>query len=388
MRIAIVTETFYPATDGICTRLANFVVGLRDLGHQVIVISPDLGIKDYQGIPVYTIDSINLPLYGTRKWGKPSRQVKGILQAFKPDVIHAVNPISLAVAGIYYGNQLGIPVMASYHTHLPEYLDHYRLGLLKPALWDYIRYWHQQVDLNITVSEALKLELENQNIPVKGVIPRGISIDQRDPKFFDESLYKQLTFNELGNKLLVYVGRLAAEKDLHHLRRIFDYRDDICLAFVGDGPQREELEAIFRGTKTTFLGFKRGEDLAKCFATGDAFIFPSTSETFGLVISEAMASGQAVIAAASQPTLEQIEPFVTGLVYESGNTAQMMKMINYLDDRDMMDKLGHQARLEAEQYTWDKATQRLLGFYQETIDISCHKESHPGRIKLLENILS
>ena len=157
---------------------------------------------------------------------------------------------------------------------------------------------------------------------------------------------------------------------------------------MGDGPQREELEAIFRGTKTTFLGFKRGEDLAKCFATGDAFIFPSTSETFGLVISEAMASGQAVIAAASQPTLEQIEPFVTGLVYESGNTAQMMKMINYLDDRDMMDKLGHQARLEAEQYTWDKATQRLLGFYQETIDISCHKESHPGRIKLLENILS
>lgn len=373
MRIAIVTETFVPATDGICTRLANFVVQLKDSGHEVIVISPELGISEYKGVPVYGLETVTFPLYGSRPWGLPSRKVKTIFKQFKPDIVHAVNPISLATSGVHYANKLNIPLITSYHTHLPNYLDHYNMGILKPILWDYIRYWHTKSDFNITVSESLKDELNNLEIPTQNVLPRGIDLEGRHPDFFDQDLYDELTFNDPNNKLLVYVGRLAAEKDIEHLRAIFNHRDDICLSIVGDGPDRERLEEVFAGTKTSFLGFKYGEDLSKAFATGDAFIFPSTSETFGLVISEAMASGMPVIAAKSEPTVEQLDNMETGIIYESGSEESLMDAISYIDNSLLMQKLSLKARSEAMKYTWENATVNLLEFYDHTIDLHDYK---------------
>lgn len=373
MRIAIVTETFVPATDGICTRLANFVVQLKEIGHEVIVISPDLGISDYKGVPVYGLETVTFPLYGSRPWGLPSRKVKSIFKKFKPDVVHAVNPISLASSAVHYANKLNIPLITSYHTHLPNYLDHYNMSLFKPVLWDYIRFWHTKSDVNITVSQSLMDELNDEMIPTHGVLPRGIDIEGRHPEYFDQELYNELTDNNPNNKLLVYVGRLAPEKDIDHLRAIFDERDDLCLAIVGDGPDRERLEEVFAGTKTHFLGFKHGEDLSKAFATGDAFVFPSTSETFGLVISEAMASGIPVIAAESEPTVEQITDNETGLIYESGNTESLMKAINSVDNPLLMQKLSLKGRSEALKYTWDNATLELLDFYSQTIEAHQYK---------------
>lgn len=369
MRIAIVTETFVPATDGICTRLANFVVCLRNLGHEVVVISPDLGIDDYKGIPVYGLETISLPLYGSRPWGLPSRKVKNIFRQFRPDIVHAVNPILLGTSAVYYANKMGIPLITSYHTHLPNYLDHYNMSVLKPLLWDYIRYWHTKSDLNITVSHSLMKELNAIQIPTQYVLPRGVDIEGRSPEHFDQALYDELTFNDPNNKLLVYIGRLAVEKDIDHLRAMLDERDDICLTIIGDGPDRERLEEVFQGTKTTFQGFKHGTDLSRAFATGDAFIFPSTSETFGLVISEAMAAGLPVIAAKSPPTNEQIEHMKTGILYDANKVNDLLDAIRLVDNPLLMQSISLKARSEALNYTWDNATMNLLGFYHETIDI-------------------
>ena len=367
MRIAIVTETFYPATDGICTRLTRFVVQLKQLGHEVIVISPDLGINEYEGVSVYGMDTFTLPLYGTRPWGIPNRKVREILEDFNPDIVHAVNPFSLAVSGVKYANRLNIPLITSYHTHMPKYLDYYNIQFLKPLFWEYIRHWHGKADYNITVSKALMDELNEQSVDTFDVLPRGIDLQYRHPKYFSKELYEQLTFNQPDKKLLVYVGRLAAEKDIHHLRPIFNYRDDICLVIVGDGPYREELERVFEGTPTTFVGFKHGEALSTAFATGDAFIFPSTSETFGLVISEAMASGLPVIAARNEPTEEQITNLETGIIYEPGSELSLIEAIRNIDNPLLMQKIKWQAMQEVQKYTWENATLKLLDFYQLAI---------------------
>lgn len=369
MRILIVTETFVPATDGICTRLSHFVVEFKKRGHEVLVVSPDLGISEYEGVPVIGLDTIKIPFYGSRPWGLPNRQIKKIMKDFNPDIVHAVNPISIATSGVHYANKLGIPLLTSYHTHMPDYLDYYNLPLFKPALWEYIRFWHQRADYNITVSKALMEELIEHEIDTHNVLPRGLDIQERHPDFYDEELYKELTFNLPNQKLLVYVGRLASEKGLRQLRAILEERDDICLAMVGDGPEREELETYFEGTKTTFLGFKFGEELSKAFATGDAFIFPSTSETFGLVISEAMASGLPVFAAKSAPTLEQITHLETGIVFESNNRESLIKSMDYLDNALLMQKIKLTARNQVEKYTWANATQVMLDYYQNAIDI-------------------
>ncbi|UUX33835.1 glycosyltransferase family 4 protein [Fundicoccus culcitae] len=368
MRIAIVTETFVPATDGICTRFAKMVVELKKLGHEVIVISPDLGIDEYEGIPVFRMDTLTFPLYGSRPWGVPSRKIKYILKAFKPDIVHAVNPFFMGTSAVRYAKQLNLPLITSYHTHMPNYLDHYKMPLLKPLLWEYIRFWYQPSDINITVSQTLLEELNQQNIETVGVLPSGIDLDNRHPKYFDQALYDQLTFNQTDKKLLVYVGRLAAEKDLDQLRVIFDHRDDICLVIVGDGPERENLEALFEGTPTTFLGFLHGEELSKAFATGDAFIFPSISETYGLVISEAMASGLPVFAAKNGPTLEQITDKETGFIFESRNTESLMTALKQLDNPLLLEKVRIAALKQAESHSWNNATRSLLDYYDLTLE--------------------
>lgn len=371
MRIMIVTETFVPATDGICTRLANMIVELKKLGHELLVVSPDLGINDYQGVPVIPMETITFPLYGSRPWGLPSRKIKQVMRSFKPDVVHAVNPFLMATSAVRYAKKLNIPLVTSYHTHMPDYLDHYHLSLFKPMVWDYIGYWHKLADVNLTVSETLKSELLNQGIPTSGVLPPGIDLEARHPDFYDEQLYDQLTFNQANQYLLVYVGRLAQEKGLEQLRAIFNYRDDICLAIVGDGPEREHLEAVFKETQTTFLGFLHDDALSTAFATGDGFIFPSVSETFGLAISEAMASGLPVFAAENGPTLEQIIPNETGFLFEANNETSLLEALEHLGRPLLMERARLNARHQAEKYSWRAATRSLLDFYEEAI--VCHQ---------------
>src|SRR5699024_8053474 len=171
MRIMIVTETFVPATYGICTRLANMIIELKKLGHELLVVSPDLGLSDFHGVPVIGMETITFPLYGSRPWGLPSRKLKKIMLSFNPDVVHAVNPFLMVTSAVYYAKKLNIPLLTSYHTHMPDYLDHYHMPLLKPMLWEYIGYWHKMADINITVSETLKEELLEQAIPTVGVLP-------------------------------------------------------------------------------------------------------------------------------------------------------------------------------------------------------------------------
>lgn len=373
MRILIATETFVPATDGICTRLAHMTVAMKKMGHEVLVVSPDLGIKDYQGVPVVAMDSFTFPLYASRPWGLPSRRMKQIIEDFNPDIVHAVNPFIMATSAVKYAQRLDVPLLTSYHTHLPDYLDHYHLSLFKPILWDYIKFWHQSSDLNITVSDSLRQELSLKNIPTQGVLPRGIDLTLRHPKFYDQDLYDQWTFHQPGKKLLVYVGRLAAEKDLDQLVHIFDERDDVCLAIVGDGPAREDLERVFTGKPVTFTGFLSGEQLARAYATGDAFIFPSISETFGLVISEAMASGTPVIAAENGPTLEQIDPMNTGMIFKSKDKGSLLQALNILDQPLKLKEMGLKSRREAEHYSWENATRKLLEFYDKAIQVHAQK---------------
>ncbi|MGX7109210.1 glycosyltransferase family 4 protein [Facklamia miroungae] len=380
MRILIATETFVPATDGICTRLANMTTSMKKLGHEVVVVSPDLGIEEYQGVKVIPMDSFSFPLYKSRPWGLPSRKMKRIIEDFNPDIVHAVNPFFMVTSAVKYAKRLEIPLLTSYHTHIPDYLDHYNLPLLKPILWDYIRFWHQDADLNITVSESLQTELIDQGIATEGVLPRGIDLNKRHPKFFDQELYEKWTFGLKDQKLLVYVGRLAAEKDLDHLLPIFANRDDVCLTIVGDGPEKQRLTELFDGTKTTFTGFLDGEALSKAYATGDAFIFPSISETFGLVISESMASGVPVIAAENGPTLEQIEPNQSGMIYQSGNIESMIEALKILDNPLKLKELGLKARREAEKYSWENATRKLLDYYEETIHLNAQKLSHFNKL--------
>ncbi|MBE9013383.1 glycosyltransferase, partial [Pseudanabaenaceae cyanobacterium LEGE 13415] len=128
MRIALFTETFLPKVDGIVTRLKHTVDHLQRQGNEVLIFSPDGGLTEYKGAKIYGVSGFPLPLYPELKLALPRPAIGDQLSRFKPDLIHIVNPAVLGLAGLFYSKFYNIPLIASYHTHLPEYLQHYGLG--------------------------------------------------------------------------------------------------------------------------------------------------------------------------------------------------------------------------------------------------------------------
>ncbi|GGF10066.1 glycosyl transferase [Halobacillus andaensis] len=389
MKIAIITETFLPSTDGVVTRLKEAIKYLRQQNHEVVVIAPDFGVTEYEGAIVEGVKTTTMPFYRYREFSMPQKRVKSLLLQHDPDLVHVVNPALVGVSGVYYANKLDYPLIASYHTHVPKYLEYYRLYPFVPIVWWYFKKLHNYAHLNLCTSKAIQGELMEKKFHNVHVWDRGVAIDHFHPSHSNDEMRNRLSNGEPANKLLVFVGRLAPEKEIHKIKPLLEQREDLSLAIVGDGPEKESLEKIFAGTKTTFTGLLHGDELAQAFASSDALIFPSITETLGLVILESMASGLPVIAAKSGPTMEQVEDGRTGLLFENENTDSMIEAINRLEDEELYRQLSENAREEAEKFSWQKPSEQILEFYNETLDVyeqskAKSRSSRKSKIKVTE----
>lgn len=380
MKIAIITETFLPSTDGVVTRLTYAIDHFLKKNHEVIILCPEVeGIKEYyKDAKIYKMPSFTFFFYKERPWGIPTTKIQDSLLEFKPDIVHCANPVSLAASGAYYAKKLNIPLICSFHTNIPKYLDHYHLYVVKPYIWDILRKFHNSAEINLVTSEAMKDLLEGHDIKNIHVLPKGVDIEKRHPKYYSDSMRYKLSDGEVDKKLLIFVGRLAPEKEIDSLKEILEIRDDIRLAIVGDGPGRKDLEKIFEGENVVFTGFLKGKELSQAFASGDGFIFPSLSESLGLVITEAMASGLPVIAAESEPTVEQIKDKENGFIYDRNSISTLEKAIDYLYDEDLIKKIKINGRKYAEKFSWEYASQDMLDSYYKTIE-SFNKKNQPGK---------
>lgn len=376
MKIAFVTETFYPATDGVVTRLTSSIRWLRRQGHEVMVIAPDRGVSEYEGAAVHGIPSFRFFLYKDIKLALPRPMVGKLLRKFDPDVVHVVNPAMLGVAGIWYGRRW--PLIASYHTNIPQYADYYRLPWLKPALWHYLRTLHNRADLNLCTSNAVLQELASRGFRNVHLWKRGVNIELFDPKHRNDEMRHYLTDGHPDARLLLYVGRLAPEKEIERIREVLAVSGNTRLAIVGDGPHRKALEEYYAGTPVKFTGFLHGEKLAQAYASSDLFVFPSTTETLGLVLLEAMASGLPAVAANSGPTREQIENGVTGFLFDPNDPQDFVQtVVSALDNEPLLRRVGGQARESALAFGWDGPSRQLLDYYVSAIQL---KKQPAGRV--------
>ncbi|RSL34941.1 glycosyltransferase family 1 protein [Salibacterium salarium] len=369
MKIAIVTETFLPSTDGIVTRLTACIRWLHKQGHNVRIIAPDLGVYEYDGAIIKGVPARTLPFYRSKQFALPNRVVKKYLEEYDPDVVHVVNPAILGYSGVNYAYKLGYPLVASYHTNVAQYLDFYHLSLLKGAIWWYFRKLHNRADLNICTSQTVQKELVERDFKNVHVWKRGVDTDMFHPDHFTNSMREKLTDGRTQDKLLLYVGRLAPEKEIEKLKAVLEESDEFSLAIVGDGPHRDQLEKHFEGTKTVFTGFMHGEELAQAFASSDVFVFPSTTETLGLVILEAMASGLPLVAAESGPTCEQIEDERTGLLYNPEEPRDFIKTVRRFEDETLRKRLSTNARKDIGDLGWSEAASQLLTLYEGVVGL-------------------
>jgi len=374
VKIAFFTETFLPKVDGIVTRLTKTIEYLVKNGDDVIVFCPEGSPNNYKGAKIVGVAAMPLPLYPELKLGLPGPAVSDALEDFQPDLIHVVNPAVLGLGGIWLAKTNNIPLIASYHTHLPKYLEYYGMGMLEPLLWELLKAAHNQALLNLCTSTAMVNELESKGIKRTALWQRGVDTNSFKPEYRNQNMRTKLlgSYPDTGS-LLIYVGRLSAEKQIERIKPVLENIPDASLALVGDGPYRNQLEKIFENTKTNFVGYLAGEELASAYASGDIFLFPSSTETLGLVLLEAMAAGCPVIGANKGGIPDIINDGINGCLYDpdqedNGEKSLIDATKKILRDSSKKEKMRIAARTEAEKWDWNQATLQLKNFYTKTLD--------------------
>ena len=368
MRIALFTETFLPKVDGIVTRLRHTVEHLQRNGDQVLVVCPEGGLTEYKGAQICGLSAMPLPLYPELKLAFPRPTIRGVLEDFNPDIIHVVNPAFLGISGIYYAKSFNLPLVASYHTHLPQYLQHYGLGALEGFLWEILKGIHNQAQLNLCTSTAMVQELVNHDIENVDLWQRGVDTEMFQPHLASTKMRSRLSQGHPEDPLLLYVGRVSAEKEIDYIKPVLESIPNARLAIVGDGPHREALESHFSGTKTHFVGYLHGLELASAFASADAFVFPSRTETLGLVLLEAMAAGCPVVAARSGGIPDIVTDGVNGYLFEPKDSQGLIEATKrLLAATEERETLRADAREEAERWGWAAATRQLQNYYQSVV---------------------
>jgi glycosyltransferase involved in cell wall biosynthesis len=359
VKIAFVTETWLPSTDGVVTRLTATIRELRAAGHDILVIAPKGGEPDFLGATVIGVPSIGFPgIYGGKRWGIPLPRIGRYLREFEPDVVHVVNPLLMSISAVLAARRQRLPLVASYHTDVARYATYYRLGWLQPVIWWVLRQLHGRAAVNLATSRMTCAQLRDHRIDRVSLWRRGVDLD----------LFRPLAVREPADRpTALYVGRIAAEKGLDRLEPLADPEHKIRLTLVGDGPYRTELARRMAAPTITFTGMLHGHELADTYANADVFVFPSTTDTLGLVLIEALASGLPVIAADSPASRELLRDCPVARLFPPEEADRLPELIRDVLSSGSPASLGARARQEAETWSWSAATEQLLDHYRTAV---------------------
>jgi glycosyltransferase involved in cell wall biosynthesis len=368
LKVAIVTESFLPKIDGIVTMLANTVECLRQNGDEVMIFAPSGGPADLFGAEVVAMPSGPCPLYPELRLALPRTSMRQKLEQFQPDVLHAFEPVLLGVGGIYYCAELHIPLVVSYHTNLPAYLRYYKLGFIEKLTWALMRVRHRRANLNLCTSTAMMDDLEQHGIDHLALWERAVDADRFCPGMVNAETRFRLSGGYPESPLFLYVGRLSAEKDIVRLKELFSVIPGVRLAIVGDGPLRSDLERQFEGTPTVFTGYMQGAELARVYASADMFVLPSSTETLGLVLLEAMAAGCPVVACRAGGVPDAVEDGVTGFLFDPDQNDSFAATVKQAWNSDgQLESIRQNARKDVERHSWARATSELRQLYCQVI---------------------
>ena len=274
MRILIVSDAWEPQVNGVVRTLQATISELRKAGHEVGVVSPDL----FRSVPCPSYPEIRLAFAGWRKVGRHIR-------AFGPQAIHISTEGPLGMAARRWCLRNGFPFTTAYHTRFPEYVAA-RLPVSPALVWRFIRWFHRPARHIMVATRSLSRELAGQGLKQTMMWERGV-----DHALFRPDRPPHPAYDGLPRPIQLYVGRVAVEKNIE---AFLDTAHPGTKVVVGDGPALAELKARYRDT--IFLGKQTGEALASAYAGADVFVFPSRTDTFGLVIIEALSSGTPVAA--------------------------------------------------------------------------------------------
>jgi glycosyltransferase involved in cell wall biosynthesis len=338
MRISLVSDAWTPQVNGVVRSLQATVQQLSSLGHDVAMVTPDL----FRSIPCPTYPEIRLALTWPGRVGR-------LLERQQPDAIHIATEGPLGLAARRFCHRQGLAFTTAFHTRFPDYVSQ-RTGLNPDWFWRYLRWFHSAARHILVATPRLADELRSHRLSHTRLWGRGVDLSQ-----FRADAPPHPAMAGLPGPIQLYVGRVAVEKNLE---AFLATRVPGSRVIVGDGPARQDLERAFPDAR--FLGALHGEALAQAYAAADVFVFPSMTDTFGLVMIEALASGVPVAAFPVAGPLDVLGPDAHGVA--PGFRAKIGAIASDLDAAILkaLEANPQDCRLYAQQFSWERCTQQFL----------------------------
>lgn len=375
MRLSLVTETYPPEVNGVAMTLQQLAEGMVSRGHEVEIIRPGQGredtIREADGIEHVTVRGIPLPRYNGLKMGLPAAGL--MMRRWKqkpPTVVHVATEGMLGFSALWATHRMKLPVTSAFHTNFHEYFDHYGLSVFRKALVWYLRWFHNVCCSTMVPSVMLRDQLAGYGFERLTLLGRGVDTEQFDASRRSEELRASWGVGP-DDLVLLYVGRVAEEKNLPLVIEAYErVKSEVAsckLVVVGDGPLREQLEKTH--PEVVFAGTRRGEDLGRHYASGDVFVFGSTTETYGNVIPEAMASGLAVVSfdyAAGQALIRDGEN--GRLAAFDDREAFKNVLVDLCRDREAVDRCRRAARETTQELSWARVHECFERVLEEAVE--------------------
>lgn len=377
MKLALVTETYPPEINGVAMTLNQLVTGLRDKGHSVQVVRP-IQLSE-QGEPKVTPETITvfglpIPRYPDLRFGLPSRnRLIHAWQKARPDVVHVATEGPLGLSAIRAAKKLGIPTTSTFHTNFHSYSEHYNAKFATRIVLGFLRWIHNQTSCTMAPTRELADELAAEGFKNMDVFGRGVNLKVFNREARDEQLRRSWGATPEA-PVFIHVSRLAAEKNYELLgetySQIKDKRPDARFVIVGGGPMEKKLKrdfpyAIFPGA----IPLENRPALARLYASSDAFLYPSKTETYGNVATEAMACGNALVgfdyAAPAQHVQQAKTGFIAPLKEDDTFIEHSLKIA--LDD-SLRTQIGNAAADYAPTFDWQPIVDRFEKILTRSIE--------------------
>jgi phosphatidylinositol alpha 1,6-mannosyltransferase len=393
VRIGIVTESFPPEVNGVAHSVLRVAEHLVARGHQPLVIAPQPAMGQpatgqpaagfpaagfpadiEHSFPVVRVRSVPFPGYRSVRLGLASPAIQHALLGHRAELVHLASPFFLGALGSRSARRLRLPVVAVYQTDVPGYARAYHWGrLAEAAAWHWLRGIHNAADRTLAPSTPSIERLAAHGVQRIWMWGRGVDTQRFSPAARSEALRRELAPD--GEVLAGYVGRLAPEKQVDLLAGVAAL-PGVRLIIVGSGPAEPRLRRLM--PSAVFLGQRRGEQLARIFASLDVFVHSGCHETFGQTIQEASASGLPVVAPAKGGPVDLVEDGVTGYLVTPGDADALTAATQRLAaDPAARAAMGRAARQRVLARSWAALGDQLIGHYAAVLGERSAAAGHP-----------
>lgn len=367
MRLAIFTDTYPPHMNGVAAALGRLARAVQDRGGEVRVVTTsdprapaaESGVRRWPSVPFWAYPQLRVsaPLPGS---------LERELAAWHPTLVHIATPFGVGLAARRAAMALRVPMVTSYHTSFSQYAAFYKLGKLSAPGWSFLRWFHNTGLRTYCPSNAIRAELEEKGFRNTRIWGRGVDMSHFTPA--RRSAEMRARFGAGPDTVVVaYIGRIAAEKGLAiaaaAMRRL-EGEKSIRFVVVGEGPYEERMRSL-SPPDTVFTGRLSGDSLTAAYASADLFVFPSTTDTFGQVLLEAMASGLPVVAADAGPTREVVGEEAGAFVQPADDAAMAAEIFRLATDAAERSRMSGGALRAASARSWSAVFDELIRDYNE-----------------------